>query len=210
MEELDLRELLLIFWKRKVLILAITLVCIIIGALYSYCYIKPVYSAKTRLALIQNYLESEEEDTKGIVAKSNLTVNTNLLATSTEIIKSDIVLKEVVDSLGIEGLTISNIKGNITVQNIKDTDIIEITVKSKDSNIPAPVANKIAEVFSKKVSQMYYEFGNTYILDEAKVSNAPVNIHHKKDIVIAAFIGLVISVGVILVATMLKNPEDKR
>lgn len=207
MEELDLKELLLIFWKRKIIIIAITLVCIIIGVIYSYFYVKPIYKATTKLALVQTYLEAEENKGTNIVTRSNLTVNDKLLTTSTEIIKSDIVLKEVVDSLNIENLSVDNIKSSISVQNIRDTDIIEITVKNKDASIASKVANKIAEVFSKKVSQMYNEFGNIYTLEEAKPASSPANINHKKDIAISVFIGLVISAGVILITTMFNEPS---
>ena len=207
MEELDLKELLLIFWKKKVLIITITLFCIIVGTIYSYCYVKPVYKATTKLALVQTYVETEENKASKIVSKSNLTVNTKLLTSSLEIIKSDVVLQEVVDSLNIENLTVDKIKSSISVQNIKETDIIEITVKNKEASIAAQVANKTAEVFSKKVSQMYNDFGNIYTLEEAKPASSPANINHKKDILIATFLGLVISAGVILISTMFNEPS---
>ena len=200
MEELDLKELLLIFWKKKVIIIVITLICIIVGALYSYCYIKPMYKASTKLALVQKYIGQEDEESTA--DNKNLSLTTKLLATSAEIIKSDIILEDAAQELQIEGLTAESLKSGVEVQNIKDTDVIEITVKNRDSNIPAPVANKIAEVFSKKISEMYKEFGNVYIIEEGKISTTPFNINHKKDLVIFAFIGLIISAGVILLTTM--------
>ena len=43
MEELDLKGLLEVFWEKKVLIIIIMLVFILVGILYSYLYVKPVY-----------------------------------------------------------------------------------------------------------------------------------------------------------------------
>ena len=39
MEELDLKELFLIFWNRKLEILLITIIALIVGVLYSYFYL---------------------------------------------------------------------------------------------------------------------------------------------------------------------------
>ena len=208
MNELDLKELLLICWKKKIMIIVITLISIIIGAVYSYCYIKPIYKASTKLALVQDYIGKDVDETK--LNTKSLTINTKLLITSTEIIKSDIVLEDAVQELQIEGLTVESLKSGVEVQNIKDTDIIEITIKNKDSNVPAAAANKIAEVFSKKISEMYKEFGNVYVLEEAKTNDTPFNINHKKDLVIFAFIGVVISAGVILVETMFSSEDENK
>ena len=49
----------------------------------------------------------------------------------------------------------------------------------------------------------FYNINNVHIVDEAEVNTTPSNINHKKDIVIFAFIGLVISVIYVLIANML-------
>jgi len=116
--------------------------------------------------------------------------------------KSKAVLSQVVDSLDIEGLTEESIRKNISVQAVKDTEVIEITVKNLDPNNAAQIANKIAEVFSEKVVEIY-NISNIYVLDRAEPNEVPSNINHMKDIVIFAFIGIVISVGFVLVLNML-------
>ena len=75
----------------------------------------------------------------------------------------------------------------------------------------AKIANEIAKIFSSMVSDIY-NINNIYIVDEAEISDVPSNIHHTKDVVIFAFIGIVISVMYVLIANMLdttvKTPED--
>ena len=46
------------------------------------------------------------------------------------------------------------VKNKITVKAVQDTEIIEITVKDKDPNFAAKVANEIATVFSEKVVEI--------------------------------------------------------
>lgn len=201
MEELDLKELFMIFWNRKLEIILITLVMIAIGVIYSYFFIVPQYSATTTLVLVQSS-SAVEKNGEGSITQADLTINSKLVSTYSELVKSKAVLREVVESLGVEGLKEDNIRNNITVQSRKDTEIIEITVKNLDPNLAAQISNKIAEIFSEKVVEIY-SISNIYILDRAEPNENPCNINHVKDIVIFAFIGIVISAVFVLVANML-------
>lgn len=200
MEELDLKELFMIFWNRKLEIILITLIMIAIGVIYSYFFIVPQYSATTTLVLVQQ--SSVDQNGEGSITQADLTINSKLVSTYSELVKSKAVLSEVVESLGVEGLKEDNIRNNITVQSRKDTEIIEITVKNLDPNLAAQISNKIAEIFSEKVVEIY-SISNIYILDRAEPNENPCNINHVKDIVIFAFIGIVISAVFVLVANML-------
>ena len=185
MEELDLKELFLIFWNRKLEILLITIIALIVGVLYSYFYLTPVYKASTTLILAQS---SKTVDKTGdsSITQTDLTLNSKLVSTYSEIMKRKSVLS-------------------------KDTELIEITVKNADPEKAALIANEIAKVFSEKVVEIY-NISNIYVLDRAEASNVPCNINHAKDLVIFAFIGLVISVIVCLISNMLdttiKTEED--
>ena len=55
----------------------------------------------------------------------------------------------------MEGLNETNLKKNISVTAVKDTEVIQIAVRNLDPNKAAQIANKIAEVFSKKVVEIY-------------------------------------------------------
>lgn len=200
MEELDLKELFMIFWNRKLEIILITLVMIAIGVIYSYFFIVPQYSATTTLVLVQQ--SSVDQNGEAAITQADITINSKLVSTYSELVKSKAVLSEVVESLGVEGLKEDNIRNNITVQSRKDTEIIEITVKNLDPNLAAQISNKIAEIFSEKVVEIY-SISNIYILDRAEPNENPCNINHVKDIVIFAFIGIVISAVFVLVANML-------
>ena len=62
----------------------------------------------------------------------------------------------------------------------------------------AVIANKLASVFDKEVSEIY-NINNVSILDEAIVVENPSNIHTLKDAVIAGLIGFVLSSGIVFV-----------
>ena len=200
MEELDLKELFTIFWNRRLEIVLITLITLAIGVVYSYFFIVPEYKASTTLVLVQSSATVEQSG-QGIT-QTDLTLNSKLVSTYSEIMKSKAILSQVVDSIGKKEVTESTIRNNISVQAVKNTELIEITVKNLDPNTAALIANKIAEVFSEKIVEIY-NISNIYVLDRAEPSENPSNINHTKDLVIFAFIGIVISVAFVLVLNML-------
>lgn len=202
MEELDLKELFNIFWQRKLEIITIILIFMIIGAVYTYALLKPKYTSYTTLLLTQ--VNSSETENNTSITQTDLTLNSNLVSTYSEIIKRDAVLKEVIDDLNIKSLTEEGLRNNIKVSAISDTEIIKIEVTNENPNYAEMIANKIAEVFSEKITDIY-KINNVYILDKAQVSETPSNINHAKDIIIFAFIGVVIACGYVLLANMLDN-----
>ena len=154
MEELDLKELFLIFWNKNFEIILVTLIAMLIGVIYSFFYITPVYKASTTLVLAQSS-DNTEHNTDGAITQTDVTLNSKLVSTYSEIIKSKAVLSEVVNNLNMEGLNEANLKRNISVTAVKDTEVIQIAVRNLDPNKAAQIANKIAEVFSKKVVEIY-------------------------------------------------------
>lgn len=203
MEELDLKELFSMFWGKKAEILFITLVLIVVGVFYSYFYITPVYTAKTDLVLVQSSSTVSQTGDSAITS-TDLTMNSKLVSTYSELIKRNAVFGQVASNLNISDEEAEVIKDNISVSSAKDTEIIEIKVTDEDPNKAAEVANEIAKVFSEKIVEIY-NISNIYLLDRAEAPENPSNVNHIKDIVIFAFIGLVISAAYVLIINMLDN-----
>jgi len=200
MEELDLKELFTIFWERKTQAILIILVFAIIGMAYSYFMVEPDYKATTKLVLTQ----SSENSKDGSITQADVTLNSKLVSTYGEIIKTDNVLKTVVNNINNPDITIKDIKENVTVKSVKETELLEITVKNANPNYAAQIANEIAKVFCERVVEIY-SISNTYVLDRAEPDATPYNINHIKDIAVFAFIGVIVAVVYILIANMLDN-----
>ena len=203
MEELDLKELFNIFWERKVEIALIIIIAIVVGAVYSFLIVEPKYTSYTTVLLTQG-TGKEQNETSSSITQSDLTLNSNLVATYRDIITSKAVLQEVISDLDIQGLTEENLKKSITVNQKSATEILEIKVTNANPNYAEIIANKTTEVFSKKVGEIF-KINNVYIVDKAEVSENPSNINHAKDIIIFAFIGVVLAMGYALLINMLDN-----
>lgn len=208
MEELDLKQLVNIFWNKRLHIISIVLVFAIIGAIYSFLLVTPEYKSYTSLILSKS--ETSGQDNTGAITQTDITLNQKLVPTYSQLIKSKNVLREVIDNLGIEDSE-ETLKNQITVSAIDDTELIQITVTSVYPEKAKQIANEIASVFTKKVSE-FYNISNVHIVDEAEVSTEPYNINHAKDIIIFIVIGIVISCVYVLLANMLdttvKSQED--
>lgn len=204
MEELDLKELFEIFWNKKVQIILIVLIFAVIGLIYTMTFVTPEYTAATTLVLASSNKGVDQttgSTTTNSITTSDITLNSNLVSTYSELVKSKNVLRQVISNLNIN-ISEENLRNNVSVTAVKDTELIEITVTTQNPEYSSKIANEIAKVFTEKVGEIY-NINNVHVVDEAEVPNAPSNINYKKDVVIFAFIGLVISIIYVLIANML-------
>ncbi len=169
-----------------------------------------MYTSSTTLVLAASDKTTETNKQAGTITTTDVTLNSKLVATYSELVKSKNVLRQVISNLGIK-VNEEDLRNNITVSSVKETELIEITVSNENASYAAKIANEIAKVFTAKVGEIY-NINNVHVVDEAEVSTNPSNINHTKDIVIFAFIGIVISVMYVLIANMLdttvKTQED--
>ena len=198
MEEIDLVELLKMFWRKKNLIILITILFIGIGYIYTTRFITPMYTSTTTLVLASNN-EKNKSNTTSTAAE--VAVNTKLVSTYSELIKSQKVLREVVADTGIN-ITEEQLKKEISIESVSSTSLINISVEDKIPENSSKIANEIANVFTKKVAEIY-NINNVQIVNQAEIPQGPSNINHKKDIVIFGLVGLLVSITYIIIANML-------
>ncbi len=202
MEELDLKELFNIFWSKKIPIILLVLIFAVLGFIYTMTMVTPMYTASTTLVLATSNRDNQgTTNTTNSITTSDITLNSNLVSTYSVLVRSKDVLGQVISNLGID-ISWEELRNNVTVSSVEDTEVLEISVTNLNPEYAADIANEIAKVFSDKVSEIY-NINNVHIVDEAEVDNVPSNINHSKDVVIFAFIGAVIAVLYVLIANML-------
>ncbi len=210
MEEIDLKELFEMFWHKKAQIILIILIFMVIGVIYSVGFVTPMYSSSTTLVLAGT-ASSTEEQTTNTITTADLSINSQLVSTYSELVKSNNILGQVISNLGIN-IDAEELRKNIEVTSVEDTELIEITVSNENPEYAAKIANEIASVFEEKIAKEIYNINNVHIVDEATPETEPSNVNHIKDIVIFAFIGAVVAVMYVLIANMLdttvKTQED--
>lgn len=206
MEELDLKELINMFWTRKLQIVIIVAIFLIIGLVYSYLYVSPEYQATTTVILAQS-----TTDESATITNLDLTINQNLVSTYSTLIKSDNILSDVIRNLNIDK-TSSSLQSHITVSSVDDTDLIQISVTDANPELASRIANEVVNVFIEKVANGVYKINNAQVWDVAETPTAPYNINHTRDLIIFIFAGFVVSAIYVLIANMLdttvKSKDD--
>lgn len=206
MEEIDLKELLLVYWKKKWFVAIVTLISIAIGYYYSYYHVVPKYESTTTLMLgkISNFSSDSTEIRDDYqITQSEITINSSLVSTYSKLITSRTLVQKVIANLNLN-ISEGAIIGSTIVSRVEQTQLIQIRVRNTNPELACKIANEIAKVFSEQIKDIY-NINNVYIVDQAIPSGTPYNINHKKDLGISALIGFVLSSGLILLYYLLDN-----
>ncbi len=199
MEEINLKDTLVIIWNKKIRILFITAIFLVLGAFYSYKYIIPEYTSSATLVLATS--EGKAGNQINTITTTDITLNSKLVSTYSELLKSKNVIRQVISNLRMN-VEEDELRDNISVSSVKDTELIKISVTSKDPTDAAKIANEMAEVFIEEVSDIY-NINNVHIVDKAEINTEPSNINHVKDIAIFGLIGAFISILSAFISDML-------
>lgn len=197
MEEIDLKELLLILRKRLWVIVAITILFTATTGLICYYMLEPEYQAYTTLMI------GRPKEYKQEMEYNDVLLNQKLVSTYGEIAKSRIVANEFMSNLGLS-FTYEELDKKINVMLVKDTEIIKILVRDKDSEMAAKIANEIANVFIKHVARIM-NIENIQVIDRAEVPLKPNKPKPVINMVIASALGIMLSILSVLVHEYLDN-----
>lgn len=205
MEEIDLKELFNIFWSKKLFIIITIIVFCFLGMAYTKFLIKPEYQSVATLVLTK----SNDSST---ITQTEVTLNQQLVATYTELIKSNKILGQVIKNLGYEeDISQVQLRQKIGVKLVSSTQLIEISVINEDPVVAKELANETAKVLISKVKEIY-KLENISIVDEAKITNQPYNVNHIKNILMFTVIGIIASFGFVFVMslfdTTIKSAEE--
>ncbi len=190
MEEINLKEF-FNYYKKFSLIIIILVIVLVTGiSIYNLRVKTPLYTTKTSVVLVKSEtnnmnITTEDDDTIDV---GDITLNQKLVATYRKIIKSRLVLEQVVNNLKLD-YTFKELDKEVSVNAIDDTEILEISVSDEDPKVAALIANTIVDVFAKEVSKMY-SINNVSILDKAQIPVNPSNNTFLRDIVLAIFVGV--------------------
>lgn len=194
MEEINIKELFNFFVSKLRIIIIVTLVVVLIGAMYSLFLKTPVYESMTTLVLTGT-AEASGNNSGSAITQNDINLNSKLVSTYREVIKSKTVLKDVINTLGLD-YTVNELSNKISVSTVSDTEMIQITVESTKPEETAKVANELAEKFSEQIKEIY-KIENISIIDRAEVPTAPADSSIAKQVVIYALIGIVLSFAIV-------------
>ncbi len=180
MEDLYLNDIVNYYFKKLWIIVLISIVCIVGGLTYSFKIKTPMYKSTTSVILASGQT----------ITQSDLTLYQKLINTYTQIAKSRNVLNNTISNLNLN-YNYNQLKDNVTVSAVSDTEIINISVVDKSPTLAKKIADSIANNFKDEVASIY-NLTNISILDESVVAQTPYNYNILKDTIIYVALGLFI------------------
>lgn len=204
--ELDLKELIQIIQKRLWFIVFATVLAVGAGGIVSFFILEPVYKASTTIMVGKpsDYIEGNQ------LQVQDLNLNQRLARTYGEVVKSRKVSEDVISQLKLD-FTPQQLKDKTSVDLVKDTEFITISVTDTDPKQAAVIANKMAEVFRVRVMDIM-KVDNVQVLDDAIVPTSHIKPKPKLNMAIAGVLGMMVSIFVVFLLEYLdstiKTSED--
>ena len=196
-EVIDLVEILYAIRQHLLKVILATVVAAIIGFAASKFLMKPQYSSSAMMIV------NTRQDVTSNVTSDQINSATKLVSTYSIIIKSDTVLQQVIDNLGLS-LTYQQLASRVTVSAVDDTQVMKVTVKSDNPEWARQVCEQIT-VISPDVILEAVEAGSVKVISNAAINPAPVSPNVGRNTMLGGGLGLVISVGIILLTVLLDN-----
>lgn len=205
--DVNIKEYLEILKKRIWVIIIFPILFAVISAILSTYFLNKVYEAKTTLYIVPK-VSSEAKDS---LAYNDLLMGQVLVKDFREIIKQRIILKEVLNDLKIDNSEYDSILSSISINLKNDTRVLEIKVEDGSAQRAALLANKISEVFGKKIVDIM-KIESINVLDVAEKPQKPVKPNLLMNVFAATIIGLLFAVGLVFLIEFfdntVKNSQD--
>ena len=204
--DIDLRKIVYMLRSKIIFILLITIFGGIAAGAFTHFFIEPTYSATAKF-YVQN--SADTVSTNSSITYSELDAAEKLVNFCIYVIKTDTVMDKVAQDVKLDSKT--NLKSMITTTAIEDTMAFQVTVKSRDKNLSANIANSIANIAPEEIVRIV-NGGGVSVIDYAKVPSSPSSPDLKKNIAIGALAGFILSFAAFFIAevfdTTVTNAKD--
>ena len=188
MEEINIKDFFIYLKKYFFAFVAVISIAVIGVVVYDTAIKKPMYQANTTVVI------AKSDGTDGTAATLNdINASQKLATTYSEIAKSELVLNQVIENLGLR-TSAKALSKNLAIKPIDDTSILSITAKDLNPKLSAMIANEIANVFSKQVTEIY-KIENVKQLSVAVTPEKPSNNTLTRDVILAAVIAVMLVAG---------------
>lgn len=205
-EKNSLKRLSNVLKKNSLKIVLILFLFTLCGYFYSYNMVVPKYKSISTMLLTSDNVNKDTDS----LTQNDINLNKNLIGTYGRILKSSSVLNKVIERLNLD-MEEEELYKNIEIEEVKDTQIIEIGVIHEDPAEAQKIAGTLNDVFIQEIRE-FYKIDNISIVDQASYETEPYNIHHMVDILMFFGAGLVactIMISVIYVLdTTIKIEQD--
>lgn len=196
-EVIDLTEILSAVCQHLLELIFVTLAAALVGFMASKFLMTPKYDSSALMIV------NTRQDVNANVTSDQINSATKLVSTYSIIIKSDTVLQQVIDNLGLN-LTYAQLNKRVTVAAVDDTQVMKITVQSDSPEWARQVCEQIITVAPDVIKEAV-EAGSVKVISNPSLATEPVSPNIMKNTMLAAAVGFVLVIGIIVLQVLLDN-----
>ena len=183
-------------------ILTVGIVFGIVAYMWSTIMVVPKYKSSTKVYVLNNNINEKKLTTQ------DFQIGNYLLKDYKEIILSSKVLERVIDKNGIK-MNLVELRSKIEVKIPQDTRILTITVEDTDAKRAADIANAVRDEAFEEIKEITKE-ESVNILEKAQESKSPSSPDIRKNTIMAAVIGILLSLGIVVLKEVLDDRVKKQ
>ena len=200
-QEIDLKDLFSIVWKRKLWLVLTIVLGVAASGIISAFVMSPVYQATTKIIV-----NKADEYGAGQMSLNDLNFNLRLIETYQEIIKTPAIMKVVEEDHPELGLTVDELIKKINISTVNNSQVMTLTARDPSYSQAAGIVNAVSEVFQREIPGIM-NVDNVSILSTADVeaTPSPVSPNVKLNMAIAAVVALMLAIGVIFLIEYLDD-----
>ena len=200
-DEIDLLKLAAALW-RKAWAIVLAVVLFATAALgYTAFFVTPLYEA-TALMYV-NSSSISVGSTKVSISQGELSAAQSLVKTYIVILNTRSTLEEVIAQSGVP-YTYEELSEMVSAESVNSTEVFGITVTSPDPTEAELLANTIAQILPERIASVV-EGSSARIVDYAVAPSEKASPSLRKNTLIGALLGAVLSCGIIIVAELLDD-----
>lgn len=202
---IDLMELFSALWAKKTIIILSAVFMALVAFVGTKMFVTPKYTSVTKL-----FVMTKNDDTSASATYTDLQTGSMLAKDYMELVKSRPVLEKTISKLKLD-VEPEELAGMITTETPTDTRIMSISVTDDDPKEAKQIADTLRKAVSVQITEiMSADSVNT--VEEGNLPTSPSSPNVKKNMMLGALLGLVISMGLIVLISILddtvKTPDD--
>lgn len=186
--DIDLRKIFYMMRTKVVFIILATFAVAGLAGVFTHFFIDPTYTANAKFYVYSN--PNNTVSTDRAINTNEIDASNDIINTYVYLLKSDTVLDKVAQDLGMGSG--DSIRDVISASVIENTLIFQVKVTTTDPELSAKIANSIANIAPGEIVRLV-NAGGASVVDYAKVPTRPVAPNLKKNVILGAMIGFIIS-----------------
>ena len=158
-----------------------------------FCISKYLIEAQYESAVMM--IVNTRQDSSGTVTNDNIQSAQNLVSTYSIIVKSNSVLNEAIQKLDLP-MDYEELKQKVYINAVDDTQVMRVAGRDSDPKRAENILKEIVKIAPDRIVDAV-EAGSCKVISQAVTGNSPVEPNVIKNTMLAAAIGLVLSVMIV-------------